>query len=88
MDPTKCDECAFSVGPVGNASVCLTDPFSPNRVVPQFDEQAQSVDWRIWNVIGSVKDQGKCGGDFAFSTTAAAETAYAIKTGKLYDLSE
>jgi hypothetical protein len=29
-----------------------------------------------------------CGGDFAFSTVAIVESAYAIKTGKLYDLSE
>lgn len=35
-----------------------------------------------------VQDQGKCGADYVYSTTAAAETTYAIKTGKLFDLSE
>lgn len=39
-------------------------------------------------MVRSAKDQGKCGGDFAFSTAAAAQSLYAIKTGKLYDLSE
>jgi|OM-RGC.v1.019941538 Cysteine protease len=46
------------------------------------------VDWRAWNVVRPPKDQGKCGGDFAFSTAASAESQFAIKTGKLYDLSE
>jgi len=50
-------------------------------VVPEFSVSDKLVDWRSWSVVGPVKDQGKCGGDFAFSTAAAAETAYAIKTG-------
>lgn len=56
--------------------------------MPEFDLNDESVDWRTWGIVGSIKDQGSCGGDFAFSTTAAAESAYAIKTGKLFDLSE
>jgi hypothetical protein len=47
-----------------------------------------NVDWRVWGVVRPVKDSGKCVGDYAFTTTAATETAFAIKTGKLYDLSE
>ena len=53
-----------------------------------FDEDDDLVDWRKWNVVRRAKDQGKCGGDFAFTGAAAAESRYAIKTGKLYDLSE
>ena len=33
-------------------------------------------------------DQGSCGSCYAFSTIGAAESAYAIKTGELYNLSE
>ena len=56
--------------------------------MPEFSASEKTIDWRSWSVVGAVKDQGRCGGDFAFSTAAAAETAYAIKTGQLYDLSE
>jgi len=65
----------------------LTAPSTSSRVVPEFDESVSSLDWRNWGVVGSVKDQGKCGGDFAFSTAGSAEAAYAIKTGQLLDLS-
>jgi len=76
------------VGPVGNATICLVNQFSSDRVVPEFSASDTTIDWRSWSIVGSVKDQGKCGGDFAFSTAAAAEAAYAIKTGQLFDLSE
>jgi hypothetical protein len=66
----------------------LTAPSTSSRVVPEFDPSVLSLDWRNWGIVGAVKDQGNCGGDFAFSTTGAAEAAYAIKTGQLYDLSE
>ena len=88
QDPSQCDDCEYAVGPVGNATICLQKPFNRDRLVPEFSESVQLVDWRLWTIVGSVKDSGKCGGDFAFSTTAAAETAFAIKTGQLYDLSE
>jgi C1A family cysteine protease len=57
-------------------------------MVPEFSEEDMMVDWRDWNVVRPAKDQGKCGGDYAFSTASSAETSFAIKTGKLYDLSE
>jgi len=87
-DPSVCEECEFAVGPFGNATICLTKPSSSERVVPEYSASDKAVDWRNWSVVGPVKDQGKCGGDYAFSTAAAAKTAYAIKTGILYDLSE
>lgn len=34
-----------------------------------------------------MKDQGSCGGCYAFSTAAAMEGAYKIKTGELVDFS-
>lgn len=56
--------------------------------MPEYGDDDIMVDWRSWNVIRPAKDQGKCGGDFAFTSTSSAESLFAIKTGKLYDLSE
>ncbi len=62
--------------------------FNSTRLIPEFDPSHSTIDWRIWGVVRPVQDSGKCAGDYAFSTTAVTETAFAIKTGKLYDLSE
>ncbi len=48
----------------------------------------ESVDWREKNVVTHVKDQGKCGGCWAFSTTGSIEGVVAIKTGNLFNISE
>ena len=47
-----------------------------------------ALDWRAKNVVNPVRDQGQCGSCWAFSTTANAESVWAINKGQLLDLSE
>ena len=47
-----------------------------------------SVDWRDKNVVTPVKNQAACGSCWAFSAVETMESAVAIATGKLIELSE
>ena len=53
-----------------------------NNIVPF------TKDWRKYNVVTNVKDQGKCGSCWAFSTTGSIEGIMSIKTENLFNLSE
>ncbi len=48
----------------------------------------ETFDWRTYNVVNPVRNQGQCGSCWAFATTANAESVWAIHTGHLYDMSE
>jgi len=47
-----------------------------------------SIDWRQKNAVSDVKNQGQCGSCWSFSASGAMEGAWAIRHGKLYNLSE
>lgn len=46
------------------------------------------VDWRLEEAVNVVKNQGQCGSCWAFSATAAVESAHFLKHQELISLSE
>jgi len=52
------------------------------------EDLPSNIDWRDFNIISDVKDQGRCGSCWTFATAEATESEYAKVTGKLHVLSE
>lgn len=48
----------------------------------------EELDWREQGVVSPVKNQGMCGSCWAFSTTGSIESANALATGTMVELSE
>jgi hypothetical protein len=55
---------------------------------PMLLSTAEEFDWRDFNGVTPVKDQGQCGSCWAFAATGAFESAYLLATGVVTDLSE
>jgi C1A family cysteine protease len=60
----------------------------PGRNLQTTTEIPESFDWRTKGVVSPVRNQAGCGSCWAFSTIAVLEARYALKYGKLQNLSE
>lgn len=52
------------------------------------DDLSEKVNWIERGVVTPVKDEGSCGASWAFASVGALESAWAIKSHKLLNLSE
>jgi len=69
--------------------VPLDVPAFINRTdIQEADDLPSSFDWRQKGAVGPVKDQGKCGSCWAFSSVVSFEGAYFIQHNQLLSLSE
>jgi cathepsin L len=61
---------------------------SPSLTLADIKDLPERVDWREKNVITPVKNQGECGSCWTFASAETIESHWAIKTGRLQELSE
>jgi len=81
-------DCEYPFGPPGSPTDCLDSPYSSDRMIPPYADDATYVDWRDWGVVNEVRDQKSCGSCWAFEAVSNLEINYALKYGTLYELSE
>jgi len=75
---------------VGHSAWLARNQNSQGQQFQELDISAlpMNVDWRTWDVISSVKDQGQCGSCWTFGTAETIESYWALSTGQLQELSE
>nr|AYV64575.1 cathepsin L-like cysteine proteinase [Bursaphelenchus xylophilus] len=60
----------------------------PAQIRAKRQDIPDSFDWRDYNGVTSIKNQGQCGCCYAFAAVGAIESQYKIQTGEELDLSE
>ena len=62
----------------------------PNHIINNNynDNYPESIDWRDYHKVSSIKNQLSCGGCWAFSASEAVESKWAIDNNILYNLSQ
>lgn len=60
----------------------------PGRALQNTTELPENFDWRTKGVVSPVRNQATCGSCWSFSTITVLEARYALKYGKLQNLSE
>lgn len=54
-DPTLEPECT-DYGLIENPSGCYEGSYSEDRLIPPYAEGSESVDWRDWGLVNSIRD--------------------------------
>jgi C1A family cysteine protease len=71
-----------------NLKISPANSFGTGKFLTYLQDAPESVDFRTQGLVGPVKDQGKCGSCWAFSTVGNLEGQYAKQHGKLLQFAE